>query len=198
MNLFDSDNYPTQEPTELTIGDRWTWKRTDLGTDYPPASYALSYAFRRETDGVASIDITASESGSDYIVEVGQATTAAFTEGRWHYQVYITRSSDSERVTIGDGWVIVYPDRASQTTDPVTHAKKMLNAIRATLEKKATKDQLSYTISTGDGSRSISRLTWQELLGAEQYYKRLVDSEETAERIAKGLGSGKKIYARFS
>ena len=43
MNAFDSDNFATVEPEVLTIGDRWVWKRTDLGTDYPPSSYALSY-----------------------------------------------------------------------------------------------------------------------------------------------------------
>ena len=48
MNLFDSDNFPTVEPEVLTIGDRWVWKRTDLGTDYPPSSYAFTYNARLE------------------------------------------------------------------------------------------------------------------------------------------------------
>ncbi len=25
-NLFDRDNYPTQEPDLLIVGDRWTWR----------------------------------------------------------------------------------------------------------------------------------------------------------------------------
>ena len=51
MNAFDSDNFATVEPEVLTIGDRWVWKRTDLGTNYPPSSYALSYSARLQGAG---------------------------------------------------------------------------------------------------------------------------------------------------
>ena len=44
-NLFDRDNYPQQEPETLVVGDRWVWKRPDLVSDYPTASYALTYEF---------------------------------------------------------------------------------------------------------------------------------------------------------
>ena len=67
MNAFDSDNFATVEPEVLTIGDRWVWKRTDLGTNYPPSSYALSYQARLQGAGSTVISITASESGEDYL-----------------------------------------------------------------------------------------------------------------------------------
>jgi len=41
-NLFDSTNYPETEPLKIFSGDRAAWKRTDLGTDYAPASYSLN------------------------------------------------------------------------------------------------------------------------------------------------------------
>jgi len=47
-NLFSSDNYPSVELEVLTIWDRWVWKRTDLGTGYPPSSYAITYNARLE------------------------------------------------------------------------------------------------------------------------------------------------------
>jgi hypothetical protein len=31
-NKFDRDNYPTQEPDVLVIGDRWMWRRPDLAS----------------------------------------------------------------------------------------------------------------------------------------------------------------------
>ena len=34
-NLFDRANYPTQEPDELVVGDRWVWRRDDLVSEYP-------------------------------------------------------------------------------------------------------------------------------------------------------------------
>ena len=79
MNAFDSDNFATVEPKVLTIGDRWVLKRTDLGTDYPPSSYALSYNARSQGAGSIAISITTSESGDDYLVEVASATAASYT-----------------------------------------------------------------------------------------------------------------------
>ena len=75
-NLFTSTNYPETEPAEIVAGDRVAWKRTDLGTDYDPSSYALKYSARLEDSGSTEIEITASESGTDYIIEVGQSTTS--------------------------------------------------------------------------------------------------------------------------
>jgi hypothetical protein len=196
MNLFDSDNYPTSEPLELVVGDRWTWKRNE--PDYG-SGYTLKYSFRRESDGIGEIEITATHDGTDYVVEVAQATTTAFISGKWHWQAYITRDSDSERVTIDSGRVTVKANRDISTDDPREHAEKMLAAIEATLESKATKDQLSYSISTGDGgSRSISRMSFEELMDARSRYKAELDSIIAAERIEKGLGTGRKVLARFA
>ena len=35
-NLFDDANAPETEPAIIVAGDQVKWKRTDLGTDYPP------------------------------------------------------------------------------------------------------------------------------------------------------------------
>ena len=103
MNAFDFDNFPKVEPEVLTIGDRWVWKRTDLGTDYPPSNYALTYNARLQGAGSTAISITASESGEDYLVEVASATTAGYTAGTYYWSAFITRSSDSQRIQIDSG-----------------------------------------------------------------------------------------------
>ena len=69
-NLFDSAEYPTTEPETLTIGDRWVWKRTDIGSTYAPATYALSYRARLLGTGSTNFSFVASESGSEYVVEI--------------------------------------------------------------------------------------------------------------------------------
>ncbi len=120
-NLFDSTNYPTTEPGEIIAGDRIAWKRSDLDSDYPIASYSLKYSARLENAGTTEIEITASESGADYIVEVGQSTTAAYTACVYHWQAYIIRSSDSERVTVDSGTWEVKANRDAATTDPRGH-----------------------------------------------------------------------------
>ena len=123
-NLFDSDNYPTVEPEVLTIGDRWLWKRTDLGSDYPPASYALSYNARLQGAGSTAISITALESSDDYLVEVASATTASYIAGTYSWSAFITRSADSQRIQIDSGDFVIKTNLAKITADPRTHQKR--------------------------------------------------------------------------
>jgi hypothetical protein len=192
-NEFDSSNYPSTEPTKLIAGDRWAWKRTDLGGYYPPADYALTYSARLEGSGATEISITASESVSDYIVEVASATTEAYTAGKYHWQAYITRSSDSERITVDSGTFEVIADRDNATTDPRTHVKIVLDAIQAVIESRASKDQEAYSIN----GRSLNRTPLKDLIMLRDKYAALYASEQKAERIANGLGSNSRVLVRF-
>jgi hypothetical protein len=192
-NLFDSANYPTTEPAVLIAGDRVVWKRTDLGSDYLPASYQLKYSARLEGDGTDEIEITASESGSDYIVEVAAATSAAWTAGTYHWQAYIVRTSDSERVTVDRGTFEVRANRDSATTDPRSHVKKVLDAIEAVIENRATQDQESYSIN----GRSLSRTPLEELLKLRRKYQHEYLAELNAENARRGKRSGNTVRVRF-
>jgi hypothetical protein len=126
-NLFDTDNVPTTEPATIVAGDLLQWKRTDLGTDYANGSYTLSYKARLEGTGSTVITITASASGDDFLVSVGQSTTASYTAGDYRWQAYITRNSDSERLTIDSGTFEVAANRSASTADPRSHVKIMLD-----------------------------------------------------------------------
>jgi hypothetical protein len=192
-NAFDSANYPETEPATIIAGDRIAWKRTDLGGDYPPASYALSYKARLNGAGSTSISISASESGSEYIVEVGASTSASWTPGTYTWQAYITRSSDSERITVDSGTFQVLANRATATSDPRSHARIVLDAVEAVIEGRASKDQQSYSI----GGRSLARMPITDLLLLRNQYKIEVNREKAAERIANGLDAGNTIRVRF-
>ena len=65
-NLLSSYNYPTVEPEVLIIEDRWLWKRTDLGSDYPHSSYALSYNARLQGAGSTVISITVIDIAAEF------------------------------------------------------------------------------------------------------------------------------------
>ena len=191
-NLFDSSNYPETEPAQFTAGDRITWKRTDLGTDYAPASYSLKYSARLENSGATEIEITASESGSDYIVEVGQSTSASFKAGVYHWQAYITRTSDSERVTVDSGTWEVLANRDVNASDPRNHVKRVLDSIEAVIEGRATRDQENYSIQ----GRSLSRTPIPDLLILRDRYKAEYVREQRAERIKNNLGHSGIIKVR--
>ncbi len=192
-DLFDSTNYPEPEPAELVIGDRWVWKRTDLGLDYPPALHSLSYSLRLEGTGATEIEIAASESGSDYLVEVASVTTAAKTAGTYIWQATITRTSDSERITVSRGSFEVLTDKAEDGADPRSHVKKVLDALEALLEGKASKDQISYSIA----GRSVSRLSPDELIRWRNKYLQYYQQELAEKNAARGLATGRRILTRF-
>jgi len=192
-NLFDSTNYPTTEPDKIIAGDRIAWKRSDLDSDYPIATYSLKYSARLENAGTTEIEITASESGSDYIVEVGQSTTAAYTAGAYHWQAYIIRTSDSERITVDSGTWEVKANRDAATTDPRGHVKKVLDAIEATIEGRASKDQEKYAIQ----GRELWRTPIADLILLRDKYRAEYVRETRNERIRNGLGHGGIIKTRF-
>tara|TARA_B100000780_G_scaffold7817_1_gene5752 strand:- start:16767 stop:17348 length:582 start_codon:yes stop_codon:yes gene_type:complete len=190
-NLFDSNEYPEREPLAFIAGDRWSWKRLDLA---PYSSgYALTYSARREADGGEEITITASISGTDFIVEIPSATTAAYPPGVYHWQAYITRASDSQRITIDSGTFDVSPNRDLATSDPRSHNKKVLDSIMAVIEKRATKDQESYSLN----GRSLTRTSVEELQRLKNNYQAMYNAEVRRERIKNGLGHSGKIKTRF-
>lgn len=190
-NLFDNSEYPQREPLAFIAGDRWAWKRLDLA-QYS-SGYALSYSARREADGGEEITISASISGTDFIVEVPSATTAAYPPGVYHWQAYITRASDSQRLTIDSGTFDVSPNRDLATTDPRSHTKIVLDSIEAVIEKRATKDQESYSLN----GRSLTRTSVDELVRLRDSYRAKYNVELRRERVKNGLGHSGRLLTRF-
>ena len=193
MNAFDSDNFATVEPEVLTIGDRWVWKRTDLGTDYPPSSYALSYSARLQGAGSTAISITASESGDDYLVEVASATTASYTAGTYSWSAFITRSADSQRIQIDSGDHVIKTILATSTASTRTHAEKMVDHLESTLESLAQKLTTSYSVS----DRSNTLTSMEDVRNQLDYYKGKVKSELNKARVKSGLRTDSNLLLRF-
>jgi hypothetical protein len=191
-NQFDSTYYPTTEPNELQLGDFWAWKRTDLSTDYPTASYSLSYEFNL-IDGatVSNFTLTATESNNDYIIE--STNTTSYAKGEYNWIAYITRSSDTARIKIGEGFTEVQDNYATTTASVRSHAKKVLDAIEAVIENRATMDQSSMSIA----GRSLSRLTVDELMLFRDRYKTEYLKEVKKARIKNNKDSGNAIKVRF-
>ena len=192
-DLFDSTNYPTTEPEVLTIGDRWVWKRTDIGSDYAPSSHSLSYRARLLGSGSTNFSFTASESGDDYIVEIPSATTANYTAGTYSWAMYITRSSDSQRIKLDSGKFEVVENLVTSSADPRTHAGKMVDYLETTLESLAQKLTTSYSVS----DRSNTLRSIDEVRGELNYYKTVFRREVQKDRAKSGKRTGQNILVRF-
>ena len=194
-NKFDSTNYPTQVPSELQLGDFWAWKREDLVNDYPTSLYSLSYEFHEDSGGGGShkFTATATETSSAYIVEIASATTANYSAGDYKYYAFITRTSDSERITVDEGLTTVTLNFGTTNADVRTHAKKVLDAIEAVIENRASMDQQSMSIA----GRSLSRMSIDDLMTFRDRYKAEYLKEVKIARIKNGLGSGNTIKVAF-
>ena len=192
-DLFDSTNYPTTEPELLVIGDRWVWKRTDIGTDYAPSSYALTYNARLLGTGSTTFSITASESGTDYIVEVASSTTSSRTVGVYAWNMFITRSSDSERIALDSGKFELKDNLATSSADQRTHAAKMVDYLEATQESLAQKLTSSYSIT----DRSNTLRSMDEVSAQLNYYRAVYNREVMKDRAKSGKRTGQNILVRF-
>jgi hypothetical protein len=194
-NQFDRSNYPTQEPDELVIGDRWVWRRDDLVLDYPLSAYALSYEFHEDSGGGGShkFTINATEADDSYLVEVSSSTTAGYNDGDYVWYAFITRSSDSQRVSVDEGRTTIVKNFANTNADLRSHAKKVLDAIEAVIENRATVDQSSFSIA----GRSLSRMTIEELLLLKNRYKSEYLKEIKSARIKNKQKSGNTIEVKF-
>ena len=94
----------------------------------------------------------------------------------------------------GDRWqrgtleVLPRYDQAANLDDR-SHARKVLEAIEAVIEGRATKDQEEYTI----GSRTLKRTPVKELLELRDKYRGEVHAEELAENARNGKQGGKLV-----
>ena len=192
-NLFDTTNYPTVEPQTLEAGDRWAWLRADLITDYPSSAYSLSYVLRREITG-ERIAITASSNSTGYVVEVSSTTTAAYNPGRYHWDAYITRTSDSARVKVNSGTLEIKPNKATSSDDPRSFAQICLDNIETYLRDPNNIAAASYSIA----GRSLSRLSRADLLTERERWKGKVAREKQAEQFARGMLTNSTIRGRFT
>jgi|TARA_R100000081_G_C4819215_1_gene178002 hypothetical protein len=194
-NAFDRTNYPTSEPDVLVAGDRFTWKRDDLANDYPVSAYALTYEFHEDSGGTGShkFTITATEADDTYYIEVASSTTASYTVGDYIWEAYITRSSDSERIMIDSGRTKITANLANTNVDLRSHAKKVLDAIEAVIENRASMDQSSMSIA----GRSLSRMSIDELMTFRDRYKNEYLKEIKNARVLNKKPSGNTIKVKF-
>lgn len=191
-NLFDSSNFPTSEPVELQLGDFWAWKRTNLSTDYPTAQYSLSYEFNLNEGSTASnFTLTATEANDEYIIST--SSTTSYTKGTYNWIAYITRSSDSARIKIGEGFTEIQENYATTSASVRSHAKIVLDSIEAVIENRATMDQSSMSIA----GRSLSRMSVDELMTFRDRYKAEYMKEVKMARIKNNRGSGNTVKVKF-
>lgn len=192
-NLFDSANAPSKEPETIVIGDYLLWKRTDLGSDYSNSLYTATYVARITGGGNTEFQVVGTASGSDYLFTVTSTTSADFVAGLYHWQLEIKRNSDNARIVVDRGNFNILVDLDVNGSDPRTHAEIMVGKIESILSGKADSDVSSYSVA----GRSLTKMSFNDLIQARDYYKREMLIEQTAESIRRGEATGATIKVRF-
>jgi len=177
---------PTQEPAVIAAGDTAKW-RISL-PDYPAsAGWTLSYTLVR---AATRITFSASADGDRHLVNVAASTTTGWTAGAYTWRAQVSKSG--EVYTVGSGTLTVQPSFAA-ATDARSHARKVLDAIEAVIEGRATSEVGEYQIA----GRSLKYIPLPELLKLRDSYSAEVQREEAAQRLARGLPDKRRVFVRF-
>jgi hypothetical protein len=161
--------------------------------DYPLASYSAQYVARISSGGNTEFTVVATEADGTYLFTIPSSTSSGFTAGDYHWQLEIVRTSDSSRIVVERGdWSIIV-DLDVNGADPRSHAQIMIGKIESILQGKADSDVGSYSIA----GRSLTKMSFAELMEARDRYKAEYTQELVKTRIESGKPSGATVKVRF-
>lgn len=181
------------EPKIFYAGDKIEW--TESNSLYP-ASDGWTYKCRL-INSSGKIDITSTADGDSHDISITSAISAAYTAGKYMLQPYY-QHTDGTKEYLARFEVEVFPDLvAANTYNYKSHARTTLEALEAAIESRATKAQMSISISTPQGSRALQYLTLEELIKAKEFYQGLVEQEEAQNLISAGKKPGGRVFVQF-
>lgn len=182
-------------PALIFAGDTVKWN-VPATADYSSTSgWTASFALRHAT-GNDALNITGVADGSggwNFTITATQSA-ALHANGHW-WQLVVTKAA--ERYTLGTGTLEVKANipAAGNTYDGRSQAQTDLDAVRAEMRARVTGGGVQeYSI----GTRSLKKMPMADLIALESKLKADVAREVRAERISKGMDSGRAVYVRFN
>lgn len=176
------------EPKSFTAGETVEWQK-ELDNYSPQNGWQLVYSFC-STDN--KFEVTAIGENNYYVIRLSCEETSKYVPATYWWQSRVIQ--EDTQYIIESGELIIKPNLALlDNYDGRSHVKKVLDALEATILGKASRDQLSYSIS----GRSLSRLSPSELLKWRDIYKAEYARNLQEEKLNKGLGSN-LIKVKFS
>lgn len=189
---------PTTEPISVFAGDFITWLKTLA--DYPAPTYSLSY---RLLGSGEALTISTTASGTDHLIEYPGASSTnpvvvgsdSWAAGFYTLTPIVTEVATSRRVTLPalPLTVLANPDTAT-AADTRSHARKVLDAVEAVIEGRASTDQKRVKVNSGGIDQDLERVPVSELLALRSRYKEEVMREESS---ARGKSGGGRILMRL-
>lgn len=184
-NLFDSDNYPDDLPSELPSGDRWAWTRSDLTEIYGVTDYDLVYKFTQLEEPHGEFTQTADSGSGAFVFEIHANDSGDYPPGEYSWSAVIKRKSDDAEVTVDRGVV--------EVSGGVAWTYQVLCKIKATILGTASRDDAAYSIQ----GRSLSRRSPAELQELHDIYERRWKEQKRKIDNANGRATSNRILARM-
>lgn len=176
---------------KLVAGDRWKW--TVSLPDYPADVWKLVYAFR----GASALTLTSTASGSDHLLDALPDATEDLIAGRYAWQAFVEQRTDAtEHYELARGQVQILPDvnklAAGSPTDLRSQNQRILDAIRATIEGTASREERQYQV----GGRSLEVRNVNELLDLEGVFAARVRREQIENGTVPAANTA--VHVRFA
>ena len=169
-------------PSELTAGETWQWSVE--ATEYPAPTWSMTFYF---INASSVFSIAALGSGATFTVDHPATSTRAIEAGRYQWTARVTDGTDV--FSVGDGVISIAPDLVEER-DTRTWARRMLDAVEAVMEGRATRDEQSVSFN----GRSITRMDFAELRQFRDELRSQVRIEEQGE----AAGLGRDVRVRFN
>jgi len=149
-------------PKEIYAGGTYYW--IEQVDEYPASSYSLKIILR---NGEQKIEINTTSSGNNYEVNISNSQSASWIAGEYECVYYFYNSSEHKFVNAG--YIKILPNILTNSNK--LKEEIVLEAIEAAIERRATKEQLSYSIN----GRSLQYMSLEELIKARSFYQYLVN-----------------------
>lgn len=172
-------------PTAIKAG--LTFTTTVESAEYPAPDWSLVLLLR----GPSSITVESTDEGTAHRLHAAATATANWVPGEYSFSLRATNGADV--VELEAGQTVVQPDLAGLTpgTDTRSHIRKVLAAIEAVIERRASLDQERYRIN----DRELYRTPIAELLKLRDKYRAEL---AMAQRVANGKSTllGREVRVR--
>lgn len=183
-------------PDVIVAGDTLDFKVTV--PDYLPTAgwtlkYRLAPRFTAPVQAPITIAASANADGT-YQVQQSPTQTAAWAPGEYSWARWVEKSG--ARQTLSESGALDVrqdPATAAQGYDARSHARKVLAAIEAVLESRASVDQEEMQI----GNRSLKRTPLSELTALRNQYRAEVAKEDNLEAIKRGRAPNNRLQFKL-
>lgn len=181
-------------PAIIYAGDTVKWNEPATPDYSSSAGWTATFYLRHATGGehfTSLVGVADGAGGWNFTISATQSAELD-ENGHW-WQITVTKAS--ERFTLGTGTLSVKANiPTTNTFDGRSQAQQDLDAVRAAMRARIAGGEVQeYSI----GNRSLKKIPMSDLIALETKLMADVARELRAERLAKGMNSGRAVYVRF-